>query len=129
MGAYEFVNILVDSDHDGLADGDEQRIGTSLLNSDTDADGSSDGDEEVAGTDPLDANSVFEVDSVQPLVGGGFEVAFDTISGRTYAVYYKDHLEDAWTVLQDNIAGTGSSVSVTDSGTASARFYQVRVSR
>ncbi|NRA05500.1 MAG: type IV secretion protein Rhs [Nitrosopumilus sp.] len=47
----------VDTDSDGLTDGDEVNIhGTDPLNSDTDGGGISDGDEvNVDGTDPLDA--------------------------------------------------------------------------
>lgn len=44
-----------DSDGDGLSDGDEVEAGTDPVLVDTDGDGLSDGDEVAAGTDPFDA--------------------------------------------------------------------------
>ena len=43
----------VDTDMDGLDDGQEYDIGTDPLNYDSDGDGINDGDEVNAGTDPL----------------------------------------------------------------------------
>ncbi len=46
--------LVVDSDHDGLSDGDEENVyGTESLNPDTDGDGLSDGDEIALGLNPL----------------------------------------------------------------------------
>jgi len=49
---------LADSDADGLDDGDEVTAGTDATNKDSDSDGYEDADELSAGTDPLDAASV-----------------------------------------------------------------------
>ncbi len=48
-------NCIVDSDGDGLTDGQEAELGTDPFNPDTDGDGINDGDEVANGTDPLDA--------------------------------------------------------------------------
>lgn len=45
---------IVDSDGDGLTDGQEAELGTDPNNPDTDGDGINDGDEVANGTDPLD---------------------------------------------------------------------------
>ncbi|VGO19923.1 choice-of-anchor Q domain-containing protein [Pontiella sulfatireligans] len=53
MGAYEYLNILADSDDDGLSDGDEMyTYGTMLTVADTDGDGLDDGDEVALGFSP-----------------------------------------------------------------------------
>jgi len=57
LGSVQF-SIDVDSDDDGLPDGQEIAIGTDPFDPDTDDDGLNDGQEvEVHGTDPLDADS------------------------------------------------------------------------
>ncbi|NOY43827.1 MAG: hypothetical protein GXP50_00020 [Deltaproteobacteria bacterium] len=50
----------VDSDWDGLFDGEEAEIGTDTMSWDTDNDGCSDGDEVREGSDPLDASSAMD---------------------------------------------------------------------
>ena len=47
----------IDSDNDGIIDGDEQTLGTDPNDEDSDDDGLSDGDELVIGSDPNDADS------------------------------------------------------------------------
>jgi Immunoglobulin I-set domain len=66
--------------------------------------------------------------TVTPSVSGGtYKISFATRGGSTYSVLYKNHLTDpTWSVLQGNIAGTGTTVTVTDTTTGSARFYQVQ---
>ncbi|MEA1784603.1 gliding motility-associated C-terminal domain-containing protein [Arenibacter sp. GZD96] len=49
------TDCIVDSDGDGLTDGEEAVLGTDPNNPDTDGDGISDGDEVLNGTNPLDA--------------------------------------------------------------------------
>ena len=53
---YEYAEML-DTDGDGLADGEERRIGTDPMLADTDGDGLEDADERMRGTDPLDSES------------------------------------------------------------------------
>ena len=52
---------LPDTDQDGVDDGQEVELGTDPLKVDTDGDGYSDGDEVHAGTDPTDATDVIYV--------------------------------------------------------------------
>lgn len=53
----EIITDPVDTDGDGLTDGDEEEYGTKLFDSDTDGDGLDDSFELLAGYDPLDTNS------------------------------------------------------------------------
>ena len=58
--------------------------------------------------------------------GNNYNISFATRGGSFYSVLYKNHLTDAaWTVLQGNIAGTGTTVTVTDT-IGQARFYRVQ---
>jgi len=55
-------------------------------------------------------------------------VSFPSVAGRTYRVERSDTLAGgSWTILLDNIAGTGAVLQITDSGGASQarRFYRV----
>jgi hypothetical protein len=55
-------------------------------------------------------------------------VSFPTVAGKTYRVERSDTLQsNSWTTVQDNIAGTGGTVQVTDANGAmnSKRFYRV----
>ncbi len=60
--------------------------------------------------------------------GNVTSLQFLTESGHNYTVQYKAHLTDAsWTNVGSVIAGTGSTVTVTDTATAAARYYQLSV--
>ena len=60
--------------------------------------------------------------------GNVTSLQFLTESGHNYTVQYKAHLTDAsWTNVGTVIAGTGSTVTVTDTATAAARYYQLSV--
>jgi len=51
-----------------------------------------------------------------------------TVAGKTYRVERSDTLANgSWTTLQDNIAGTGGTMQITDAGAASRskRFYLI----
>jgi hypothetical protein len=51
---------------------------------------------------------------------------FDSVLGDTYRVEYKNSLTDStWTNLASGIAGTGGTVTVTDSTAGTMRFYRV----
>jgi hypothetical protein len=56
-GLHAVVEVLVDTDADGLGDEDEVLLGTDIADPDTDGDGVLDGDEIVMGADPLDTDS------------------------------------------------------------------------
>jgi len=51
----------LDSDHDGISDEDEIRMGTNPYDADTDHDGYPDGLEIALGSDPLDPNSIPDI--------------------------------------------------------------------
>ncbi|MGB5820618.1 MAG: gliding motility-associated C-terminal domain-containing protein [Saonia sp.] len=53
--AISVIDCNVDTDNDGLTDGEEAALGTDPNNPDTDGDGINDGDEVLNGTDPLDS--------------------------------------------------------------------------
>ena len=59
--------------------------------------------------------------------GTNISISFDTISGRTYRVEYKDHLTDAtWTQLGSNTVANSTSLTFPDNIVAnSQRFYRI----
>ena len=60
--------------------------------------------------------------------GSGFQITFNTVSGKIYRLECAPALSGPWTVLENNIPGTGSSIQLTDAMTAaSTRFYRIRV--
>jgi hypothetical protein len=94
-----------------------------------DGDGVTNGQEYLAGTDPSVRTSVLRISEIQQN-GDDNTVRFQTVAGRTYRVEASDTLQDgSWTVVQENIAGTGSEISVTDAGgvSHSKRFYRLIV--
>ena len=66
--------------------------------------------------------------TIKPSVSGNnYNISFATQDGSVYSVLYKTNLTDAsWNVLASNIAGTGSTVTISDSITAQTRFYRVQ---
>jgi len=56
-------------------------------------------------------------------------ITFTTVSGLTYTVQYKNHLDDSvWTAILPSVSGTGSQMTVNDTAaTAGTRFYRVRI--
>jgi len=61
------------------------------------------------------------------LSGNILSIRFGTQAGRHYRVEYKTNLNAVgWTILQDNLNGTGGELTVNDNITASPqRFYQI----
>jgi hypothetical protein len=62
-----------------------------------------------------------------PSASGELTIGFDTVAGKHYRVEYKDDLgQPGWTVLQDNLLGTGGSLSIAvNIGASPQRFYQI----
>jgi alpha-L-fucosidase len=109
--------------------GTSDNSGTAADNADPDGDGWTNAQEFAAGTDPNDRTSRLKIGQVQSS-GSGMVVSFPTTSGKTYRVEYSTSLQSgSWTSVQDNIAGTGSVVQVTDSGAVgqTKRFYRIVV--
>ena len=65
------------------------------------------------------------------LSGADNVVSFTSFTGRTYKVERSESLQGAWTLVQQNIAGNGSTLNVTDAGGASLprSFYRVVVTK
>ncbi len=131
---------MADSDGDGLSDGEETTGQdnvlttanpnghiTNPLNADTDGDGASDGDEAMAGTDPNSAASLFRITNAAGELAG-FRIEWTTVTGKTYAVEYRDDLTTGWSPLTNVIANTPTT-NLTDASASGQpqRFYRVRL--
>ncbi|HEY9174332.1 MAG TPA: choice-of-anchor Q domain-containing protein [Verrucomicrobiae bacterium] len=59
-------------------------------------------------------------------VGSDVRLRFNTLFGRNYGVESKDNIEDMWSVLMNNIPGTGGALLPVDIGAAALphRFYR-----
>jgi hypothetical protein len=85
------------------------------------------------GVPPLSATRAFGVTVKLPprtaISKGGngqFSLSFDTISGRTYRVEYKNALGDAsWSILKAQVAGSSSLTVTDDLGPSAQRFYRI----
>jgi len=125
---------FADSDGDGLPNDYENAVGLNPNDPmdaalDTDGDGMTNLQEYQAGTDPKSASSVLRITSVQ-ISGGDVVVTFPSNLGETYRLEQRNSINAAWSVVSDNIHGTGSPISVPDVEAAdqnSSRFYRVGV--
>jgi hypothetical protein len=109
--------------------GTSENSGVAADTADPDGDGWNNAQEYVAGTDPNDWTSVLKV-SQMPVSGNDRVISFATVLGKTYRVERSDTLQNgSWTMVQDNIAGNGGTVQVTDTGGAALhmRFYRIVV--
>ena len=106
IGAYEYVNPLADTDHDGMPDWAEI----------------------IAGTDPTNPNSVLRLQGTAQ--AGSMLLNWPSVVGRTYSVEYQSALGGSWQPLTSNLQGTGAMLQVQDSpGMAGVRFYRLQVSK
>ena len=133
-GVFSVLSIR-DTDRDGLPDEWELRYFGSLNaprggpEDDPDEDGRTNLQEYLSGTDPLDRSNVLRITWVE-LRGGAIRLRFATVFGKQYRVEKADQLAPIrWTILADEIVGTGGVVEVKDSsaGFQETRFYRVRL--
>lgn len=125
MGAYEFTSHFSDSDHDGINDQTETRIGTDPLSNNTDGDDADDNYEHITGTDPTGytaASNLFRT-QLGSLGTGPFHmlkgdptgrvvVSWVSVTGRIYSVVSSTNLLSTWSdTTFTNVPGTGSAMS------------------
>jgi beta-galactosidase len=107
--------------------GTTSNSGNAADSADPDGDGFTNAQEFAAGTDPNRAASMFRVSGLT-MSGGDVFVSFPSVAGKSYRLERSDTLQSgSWTTVQDNIAGTGGTIAITDTGAAaqSKRFYRV----
>jgi hypothetical protein len=61
----ESLDLDIDSDEDGVTDGEEQRLGLNFTNPDTDGDGIMDGEELELGTNPIKAETAENINALR----------------------------------------------------------------
>ena len=103
-------------------------IAASAADADPDNDGMSNRQEYLSATNPCDPANVFRIKSAVKN-GNDAVIGFSTVAGKTYAVQKATSLDAGalWTSVQDNVPGTGGTVTITDTGAMAQpkRFYQV----
>jgi Tol biopolymer transport system component len=120
-----------DSDNDGLADSWETQYFGNLDcdgTGDFDNDGMSDGAEFLAGTDPTDKQSALIVTQIGKPDQTGRLITWTAVSGNSYKIQYKTHLNDAvWEELSGTIKAESAVASKLDDTTNASeqRFYRV----
>ena len=95
---------------------------------DADQDGYDNLQEFFAGTNPTSAASRLLIGSVAAN-GGGLVVSFPTTLGIVYRVEFTDALGSSWSLLADQILGTGATMQITNPGAAALRnrYYRLDV--
>ncbi len=91
------------------------------LTTDTDADGSSDYDEWRAGTQPTNAASIFAIETLSPEQ----ELAWSSISGKTYTVEISTNLLNGFQPLETNLLATPPQNIFTNLPTQNTAFYRI----
>jgi Bacterial TSP3 repeat len=122
-----------DTDQDGLDDDWEVAYFNTLERNgsgDYDQDGLSDAAEFQAGTDPTNVGSVLSMTLLTDLGQNAVIVQWNSVTGRTYDVQYKDSLSNGWSTLSAGVPADGPTKSVVDrtEPRPPERFYRVVLS-
>ena len=101
----------------------------SAATADPDNDGLDNYEEFLAGTNPTNAASVLKVTAYNPNVSTN-AVSLNSVAGTVYRVQYRDNLlAGDWSILADQIIGSGTNLFLPDPGATSVpqRFYRAQV--
>ena len=96
---------------------------------DNDGDGMNNASEVAAGTSPLDATSIFKVNSIAAETGGAITITWSAVAGKTYYVESKSNLASGtWTTISGALTpGTTTGTYTDPVPGAGNKFYRVKV--
>ena len=119
---------LIDTDADGLSDFDEVRThGSNPSLTDSDGDGMNDPNELVAGTVLTNETSILAVECIVQSNGERL-VSWFGVQDRSYIFQYADALgTDTWQSYPFEVSGSDAPIAFLDSSTTPSRFYRVKV--
>lgn len=95
---------------------------------DPDGDGANNSEEFFSGTNPTNSASLFQISSA--LTEDGVVVELPSTSGISYRLESRDAFEaNGWSILADQIIGTGTNIFVTDPASTvfTKRFYRAKI--
>jgi len=108
---------------------EEVDAGLANVDEDPDGDGFTNEQEYIAGSDPRDSASVFSV-QISVNTGDGAELTFGSATGRLYSLFSTtDLVSGVWGVLETNMPGSGTVISVDDTNEWNHVYYRVEATR
>jgi hypothetical protein len=128
-----------DDDEDNLPDEWEVNYWGSIGHPDAnpDADPDTDGNgyrgsgrnwaEWIMGTDPTNANSILKLAQPREILGAGYVIEWDAVTGRVYTVDWTDYLANSFQTLETNIAYPQNSYTDMVHSAEDGGFYNLKV--